>query len=122
MLSTHRLAKYFPHEITDIEDVCNRLQSNQDRSWEERYILFLWASVMIMNPFPLHEVISFDSLIVMTQKALGDTGKTKDAASLFLARALTRSDMQNELNAFILFAIEAFSLDDLYLVIRSYSC
>lgn len=46
--------KFMPHELSDIDFVLNKLErQNYDDSdnWETRYMLLLWMSILVMNPF-----------------------------------------------------------------------
>lgn len=46
--------KFLPHELSDIDFVLNLLeQQNLDEAanWETRYMLLLWMSILVLNPF-----------------------------------------------------------------------
>ena len=56
------IIKLFPHEVADLEPALQLLLS-QDRSnhetWETRYVLFLWLSILVLVPFDLATADSF---------------------------------------------------------------
>ena len=48
------VVRYLPHEVEDLERVVTVLQeqdSNDNKSWETRYILLLWLSIIVLIPF-----------------------------------------------------------------------
>lgn len=50
------ILKFLPHEIADLEFVLNALdrQDISDKStWETRYMLLVWLSILVLNPFEL---------------------------------------------------------------------
>jgi hypothetical protein len=57
------IIKLFPHEVADLEPALQLLLS-QDRSnhetWETRYVLFLWLSILVLVPFDLATADSQD--------------------------------------------------------------
>lgn len=86
-------------------------------SWEERYIVLLWLSHLLLAPFDLSTISSVDPqdinlpdiqgfkwpanlpaitvrLIPLAIKYLGTSGKERDAAKALLVRMGTRRDMQ----------------------------
>ncbi|KAF9581923.1 hypothetical protein BGW38_000889, partial [Lunasporangiospora selenospora] len=97
--------KFFPHEVADIEPAFAFLKALNKRgtAWETRYVLMLWLSLMCMIPFDLKSIDSnasktsdriplVDEMIETARQYLDCAGKDKEAASLFLARLLTRKD------------------------------
>lgn len=51
-----RIVQYLPHEIIDFEPVLKLLESQdpkQSESWETRFILLLWLSIICIVPFDL---------------------------------------------------------------------
>lgn len=74
--------KYLPHEITDLDFVLNSLEEqnaeNKDE-WETRYMLLLWLSILVLNPF---EMSRFDA---------GD-GKSKMERIFELCKVNTQSN------------------------------
>ncbi|XP_067133607.1 tubulin-specific chaperone D [Centruroides vittatus] len=105
------LVKYFPHEVADVEPVLELLaqQNPSDfNTWETRYILLLWLSVIVLIPFHMerfdsgmeidgirYKPISLRIMEVIKQYlSVGD--KARDAAALLASRFLTRPDMKKE--------------------------
>ena len=104
------IIKLLPHEVFDLEPVFRLLQS-QDRNdhvtWEIRYSLLLWMSILVLIPFDLQTVDSslvngtvddrkieentlVSSIIRLGKNYLSDTGPIRDIAATCLARLLTR--------------------------------
>lgn len=105
------LVKYFPHEVADVEPVLALLaeQNPSDfNTWETRYILLLWLSVIVLIPFHMERLDSGMELDGITYKpialrilevikqylSVGD--KARDAAALLASHFLTRPDMKKE--------------------------
>ncbi|KAF9354091.1 hypothetical protein BGX26_008096 [Mortierella sp. AD094] len=99
------VVKFFPHEVADIEPAFEflRMQDLRHGAWETRYVLLIWLSLMCMIPFDLKSIDSqaskdndritlVDQMIETSKVYLDRAGKDRDAASLFLARLLTRKD------------------------------
>lgn len=64
------LLKFLPHEINDLEFVMSTLeqQNASDKStWESRYMLLVWLSILVLNPF---EIARFDAQIGGESKTL----------------------------------------------------
>lgn len=50
------LVNFLPHELTDLEFVLTALEKqdlNDSDNWETRYVLLLWMSILVLNPFHL---------------------------------------------------------------------
>ncbi|KAF8985418.1 hypothetical protein BGZ46_004276, partial [Entomortierella lignicola] len=99
------VVKFLPHEVSDIEPAFAllRMQDLRRGSWETRYVLLVWLSLMCMIPFDLKSIDSqvskdseriplVDQMVETAKIYLDRAGKDRDAASLFLARLLTRKD------------------------------
>lgn len=60
---THKIIlKFLPHEITDLDFVLNALeqQNTADKNvWETRYMLIVWLSILVLNPFQLSRFDAF---------------------------------------------------------------
>lgn len=56
------LVKFMPHELSDLEFVL-QLLSQQDpkefSNWETRYILLLWMSILVLNPFHMSRLDAY---------------------------------------------------------------
>lgn len=56
------LVQFLPHEIADIDFVLGyleRQQLNDSDNWETRYILLLWLSILVLNPFQMSRLDAF---------------------------------------------------------------
>jgi hypothetical protein len=94
-----------PHEAADLEPVLLSLQC-QDRTdyetWETRYVLLLWLSMLCLIPFDMSTVDSSSpsssglvpTVISLCKDYLGDAALTRDAASVCLGQLLTRPDVR----------------------------
>eukprot|EP01083_Nonionella_stella_P092354 258519_1 len=103
------IVKFFPHEVSDFEPTLEYLLA-QDRnwhsSWETRYGLMLWLSMMVLIPFDLTTIDSnvgqsgkagiIDRLISVGQDFLTDSGKTREAAAIMLGKLFSRHDVQGQ--------------------------
>jgi len=100
--------KFLPHEVAHLELVLKLLES-ADRSdfdtWQARYGLLLWLSIVVLVPFNLKTVdrdetqanaqipVIVTRIISLCRLFLGDSGPTRDMAAEVLARLLTRPDL-----------------------------
>ncbi|OQR90902.1 tubulin-specific chaperone D, partial [Thraustotheca clavata] len=106
------IVKLLSHEVSDFEPVLLLLQS-QDRddctTWEIRYVLLLWLSILALVPFDLKTIDSslsgqetsdsiaiVSNIITICKTYLHDSGATQQAAALCLARLLSRPDMEQK--------------------------
>lgn len=52
---THKVfVKFLPHELSDIDFVLNLVEkqaTEEGFNWETRYMLLLWMSILVLNPF-----------------------------------------------------------------------
>ncbi|EQC36821.1 hypothetical protein SDRG_05653 [Saprolegnia diclina VS20] len=119
------IVKLLSHEVSEFEPVLLLLQS-QDRddcaTWEIRYVLLLWLSILALVPFDLKTVDSSMSghetsdtvaivgnIITICKTYLQDSGATQQAAALCLARLLSRPDMeQRYLKMFLAYVKDEF--------------
>jgi hypothetical protein len=113
------IVKFFPHEVGDVEPTLHALarqDSGDHSSWETRYVLLMWMSILVLIPFNLATV---DSAIVSSDPAkslvgriaavcrfyLSDPGAVRDAGAICLAKLLSRPDMDHgELQRFFTWA------------------
>ncbi|CAH3037220.1 unnamed protein product [Porites lobata] len=108
------VVRLFAHEVADVEPVLGMLaqQNPQDHeTWETRYVLLLWLSIVCMIPF---DMVRFDGLkevttgiverrrpvverILETAKVyLSVPDKSRDAAALVISKFVTRPDVKKE--------------------------
>lgn len=55
--------KFLPHELSYLDYVINMLEEQRlgdVENWETRYILLLWLSILILNPFDLSRLDTYD--------------------------------------------------------------
>jgi hypothetical protein len=99
------IVRWFAHEVADLEPVLSLLESQdarQHQTWEARYILLLWLSIIVIVPFELclmdsdqhsqHQTLN--RILTLAQRYIVQTDKSRDAAGLLLSRVLTRPDVQ----------------------------
>ena len=81
---------------------------NDYTTWETRYVLLLWLSMLVMVPFDLTTIDStlgndnyrnedeglIQGMVSLCKHYLGDPGPTRDAAAVCLSKLLTRPDME----------------------------
>ncbi|XP_011051953.1 PREDICTED: tubulin-specific chaperone D [Acromyrmex echinatior] len=102
-----RIVTYLPHEVVDLLPVLRMLEkqdSNDVETWETRYVLLVWLSIISKIPFPLSRLETSENvdpeqtIIVRILKICKLYCLLKDAcavAAVFLiANFLTRSDVK----------------------------
>lgn len=94
-------ARYFPHEIADLEVVLGFLLLPASRStpasWYLRYVMLLWLSLICMLPFDLeqfdeheHRGQTASHVESVAKSDLSKAGVERDAAAVLLCRLYTR--------------------------------
>lgn len=56
------ILKFLPHEISDLDFVLNALEQQdiaETNTWETRYMLLVWLSILVLNPFELARFDAF---------------------------------------------------------------
>ena len=101
-----KIVTHLPHEVADLLPVLRMLEKqdpNDVETWETRYVLLIWLSIISKIPFPLSRLEASDvdieqSIIVRILKVCKLFCLSKDAcavAAVFLiANFLTRSDVK----------------------------
>ncbi len=106
-----RVIRLMPVEVQDVEPTMHILLSqdqNDYTTWETRYVLLLWLSMLVMVPFDLTTIDStlgndnyrnedeglIQGMVSLCKHYLGDPGPTRDAAAVCLSKLLTRPDME----------------------------
>ena len=113
------VVRYLPHEVEDLEKVVTVLQEQDptdNNSWETRYILLLWLSIIVLIPF---NMARFDSgeqaplterLLSLCKRYLSVRDKCREAAASLVSTFLTRPDTRDTiLPAFLDWAVTTFS-------------
>ncbi|GAB5356179.1 hypothetical protein AAMO2058_000268800 [Amorphochlora amoebiformis] len=114
---------FFPHKVEDLEPALLMLlaQNQSDyNTWQTRYGLLLWLSLIVLIPFDLKTVDSnhhgrslTETLVATGKKYLKDSGPTREAAAFFLAKLFTRRDLQGaslELSNFASWAFHTLNI------------
>lgn len=52
------VVKFFPHEVSDMEQVTELLHFQDTHEWQVPYILVLWLSIIVLVPFDLSTIDS----------------------------------------------------------------
>ncbi|CAF0942097.1 unnamed protein product, partial [Brachionus calyciflorus] len=102
-----RIVQYLPHEITDFDPVLKLLESQDPRdsnSWQTRFILLLWLSIICIVPFDLdrfdttqNQVDSIaNRFLKSTIPYLFTSDKCQDACAFLLAKFMSRRDLQTK--------------------------
>ncbi|KAG0149301.1 hypothetical protein CROQUDRAFT_89389 [Cronartium quercuum f. sp. fusiforme G11] len=109
------IVRLFPHEVQDLSLVLTTFSLSADRkpgaaklietlSWEFRYIMLLWLSLICMIPFDLsrfdqipcnqeQSLKTSENIQINSSFFLSSAGKEREAAALVLARLMLRQDM-----------------------------
>jgi len=113
------VVRYLPHEVEDLERVVTLLQeqdSSDNKTWETRYILLLWLSIIVLIPFNMARFDSgekaplADRLLSLCKRYLGVRDKCREAAATLVSTFLTRPDTRDTiLPAFLDWAVQTFS-------------
>lgn len=93
---------HLPHQVHHLRFLLPAIQYAHEkldisRSWQVRYVLFIWASVAVRVPFPLDTIVADDTVdiaVVAARAALTELSRVSDMSAIFLARLLARRDAQ----------------------------
>ena len=108
-----KIIKFFPHDVEDLELLVNFVINLQVQSyeWYLHYVMLLWLSMVVIVPFDLETIDStkdgeeslLNKIMSFCEGFLNSTGINRQAASLVLAKILTRPDVINQgyLDSFI---------------------
>lgn len=103
------LVKYLPHEISDLDFVLGKLELQSldiTDHWETRYVLLLWMSILVMNPFQMSRLDAFDGdspqlskaerifRVCQVNTASNDT--CANVAAYLVAKHLVRVDIKDQ--------------------------
>jgi hypothetical protein len=73
--------KFFHHDIKDLEFLFKKYQEIKQEEWETRYVILLWLSLIIRNPFPLESISGNEfvqELLETSIKGLHECGKVQE--------------------------------------------
>ena len=121
------VVKIFPHEVADVEPCVQALvcqDVTEHKTWEMRYVLLLWLSILVLIPFPLNTLDSFTfsgkdegkgkgivlTILDLCKGFLSDPGAVRNAAAVCISRLITRPDLdKNHLKAYLEWSIETLA-------------
>jgi len=58
------MVKFMPHELSDLEfvlDLLGQQDPKEFEQWETRYILLLWMSILVLNPFHMARLDAYET-------------------------------------------------------------
>ncbi|XP_041362453.1 tubulin-specific chaperone D-like [Gigantopelta aegis] len=107
------IVRFFPHEVSDVEPVLALMDKENPQdyaSWETRYMLLLWLSIVCMIPFDLKRLDNTTALAIkqgaratvmnrilqVGEMYLTVNDKSRDAAAYLISRFMTRLDVKKE--------------------------
>ncbi|KAK9461504.1 armadillo-type protein, partial [Lipomyces oligophaga] len=111
------VCRFFPNDVDLVEKILTMTEQStlktapnfdKEKTWEERYVLFLWLSVLMLSPFKLNSVgnniahRAFDLAVY----SLSASGREREAATTVMARLITRDDVLDDLFPLFLSAFE----------------
>ncbi|KAF7234368.1 hypothetical protein EG68_11914 [Paragonimus skrjabini miyazakii] len=94
--------RLMPHTVDDVEPTLNLLVAqdiNDLQTWQTRYVLLLWLSILTLIPFGLESLDSMEGVpivervLTQSKRYLGCDERIQEAASFLLARLVTRPDV-----------------------------
>ncbi|RZF49027.1 hypothetical protein LSTR_LSTR011389 [Laodelphax striatellus] len=98
------VVRHLPHEVSDLELVLSMLESQDEKdtlTWETRYCLLLWLSIIVMIPFHMARLDSgnqektvMDRLLDVCKKYLMGGDSCRIASAYLSSKLLTRSDVK----------------------------
>ncbi|KAF5397755.1 tubulin-specific chaperone D [Paragonimus heterotremus] len=96
------IIRLMPHTVDDVEPTLNLLVAqdiNDLQTWQTRYVLLLWLSILTLIPFGLESLDSVDDVpivervLTQSKRYLSCDERIQEAASFLLARLVTRPDV-----------------------------
>lgn len=98
---TKTICNCMSSDIMLLTYITDRIKHAED--WELRYFLLLWLSVLVLVPFPLAKIRGTlpDDIYSISTTCLNTGSKELDAASVLMARFLSRVDCSSYLDHFI---------------------
>ncbi|GME81682.1 unnamed protein product [Ambrosiozyma monospora] len=88
---------------SDIYLISFILQKLDDTTWQGRFFLLVWLSVLILAPFPLIKINRDlpETVYELSTKFLESVGNENQASSILMARFLSRNDSVEYLDRFV---------------------
>ncbi|KAF8795134.1 Tubulin-specific chaperone D like protein [Argiope bruennichi] len=101
--------RHLPHEVSDVEPVLSLLNEQDPHdaaTWEARYMLLLWMSIIVMIPFHMTRLDDtsesgsekkpiMERIINLIKMYLSVSDKARDAAAFLAAHFITRPDVKD---------------------------
>ncbi|GIY26319.1 tubulin-specific chaperone D [Caerostris darwini] len=101
--------RHLPHEVSDVEPVLSLLNEQDPHdaaTWETRYMLLLWMSIIVMIPFHMNRLDDtsdnssekkpiMQRIIDIIKLYLSVSDKARDAAAFLAAHFITRPDVKD---------------------------
>ncbi|CAD6999638.1 tubulin-specific chaperone D [Ceratitis capitata] len=87
------LVKFLPHELSDLEfalEMLERQNPQEYKHWETRYMLLLWMSILVLNPFHMSRL---DAYATVSNESTS-TGNCVDATNSTLNHTHGKSKME----------------------------
>ncbi|XP_053767028.1 tubulin-specific chaperone D isoform X2 [Desmodus rotundus] len=107
--------RLFPHEVADAHPVLDMVTSQNPKdheTWETRYMLLLWLSVICLIPFDFSRLDGnllcqpgqvrmsvMDRILQIAQSYLVVSDKARDAAAVLVSKFITRPDVKQKVMA-----------------------
>ncbi|KAJ8318891.1 hypothetical protein KUTeg_003982 [Tegillarca granosa] len=130
------IVRQFPHEVSDVEPVIALLKAQNPEdfetwkwryTWESRYVLLLWLSMVCMIPFDMVRLDSnavtvtgekqkpvMDRILDLARTYLTVNDKSRDAAAYLASKFLTRPDVKKQrLPEFLDWSLQVMNSADL---------
>ncbi|NXJ05114.1 TBCD protein, partial [Odontophorus gujanensis] len=118
--------RQFPHEVTDLQPVLNMIVDQDPKdceTWETRYMLLLWLSMICLTPFDLARfdgnilseegharVPTMDRILEIAKCYLVVSDKARDAAAVLVSKFIVRPDVrQKRMEDFLDWALSMLS-------------
>ncbi|NXD20356.1 TBCD protein, partial [Spelaeornis formosus] len=105
-----RFLPLFPHEVRDLQPVLDMLAKQNPRdpeTWETRYMLLLWLSMICLIPFDLarfdgnlvsvegqERQPTMDRILEIAKRYLVVSDKARDAAAVLVSKFIVRPDVR----------------------------
>ncbi|NXP81874.1 TBCD protein, partial [Ramphastos sulfuratus] len=107
-----RFLPLFPHEVSDLQPVLDMLADQNPKdseTWETRYMLLLWLSIICLIPFDLARfdgnigaeevqtrVPTMDRILNIAKCYLVVSDKARDAAAVLVSKFIVRHDVRQK--------------------------
>ncbi|ODQ66318.1 ARM repeat-containing protein [Nadsonia fulvescens var. elongata DSM 6958] len=101
------VCRFFSSDITQLVNIItwlenqvpNKSTSTFQSTWEQRYVVLLWLSILILAPFELESFgqDTGERVYNLSLNFLLIPGKERDAASMVLSKLVTRTDVKRKL-------------------------